>query len=150
MDPHAPPEAVPSTRLEIRAASLLNVFRGSRHPSPAYATGEFVQHTAGTPPNALQVFTHQEHSHLFIIHWEYETEGGFFVFVSLFFCILFLFFGVAILSLFAPFVLLIFSYSKFSNYSFLFFELAERVQAAHATAQTLWVCVCGSCFHTAA
>ena len=91
-NPFSPPETTTSTGLEIRAADLHSAHRGSRQPAPAIASGEFIYHTAGAPPNDLPLFTHGDHQHQFILEWEYDTEGkfvlsfGFFGFLGVLYC----------------------------------------------------------------
>ena len=77
VNPFSPPETTTSAGLEIRAADLHGAHRGSRPPTPVIASGEFIYHTTGAPPNDLPLFTHGDHQHQFILEWKYDTEGRF-------------------------------------------------------------------------
>ena len=75
VNPFSSPVATTPAGLEIRSADLHGAHRGSRPPTPVIASGRFLYHTTGAPPNDIPLFTHEEHQHHFILEWRYGSEG---------------------------------------------------------------------------
>ena len=73
VNPFSPPKTTTPAGLEIRSADLHGAHRGSRPPTPVIASGEFLYHTTGAPPNDLPLFTHGDHQHHFILEWKYDN-----------------------------------------------------------------------------
>ena len=75
VNPFSSPKTTTTAGLEIRSADLHGAHRGSRPPTPVIASGEFLYHTTGAPPNDIPLFTHRAHQHHFILEWRYDSKG---------------------------------------------------------------------------